>query len=102
MPRNIDDLFSPVSEGTRFSVRAKPRSRSFRIAISDQIVIHCKNPPERGRANREILKQLSKLLNRRVRIVSGYNSRSKILLAESIKPEEVKEILLANQSESLA
>jgi len=96
---NIDDLLLPVPNGTQLSVVVKPRSKSFRIVISDQIVINCRSPPERGRANREIQKELSRLFNQRVRIISGHKSRSKLLLVESIESEKVKEILLATQPE---
>ena len=99
MPRNIDDLLLPVPNGTRLSVVVKPRSKAFSILISDQIVINCRSPAKKGRANREVLGELSRVFNRRVRIISGHKSRSKMILVESMKSEKVREILRATQRE---
>jgi len=99
LPQTIDDLFPPDPGGTRIRIEAKPKSKSFRITISDKIIINCRSPPEKGKANKEILKELSKIFDRRVRILSGHRSKSKTILVEAIKPETARNILFdLNQS----
>jgi uncharacterized protein (TIGR00251 family) len=62
------------------SVRFSPDGR---IDVSgDEISISIKSPPERGRANRELVKKLAALFGvseDRVRIISGLASRKKIV-----------------------
>ena len=95
MPERNDDLLTPSPNGTLIRAKIKPRSRSFRILISDQqISIECKSPPEKGKANREIIKELQRLTKHKVKIISGHNSKRKTILFESMKPEEAKQILL--------
>jgi len=50
--------------------------------IGDQIAISIKSQPERGRANKELLKKLAAhfgVSEERVRIISGLTSRKKIV-----------------------
>ncbi|HKZ61828.1 MAG TPA: DUF167 domain-containing protein [Nitrososphaera sp.] len=62
------------------SVRFSPDGR---INVSgDEISISIKSPPERGRANRELVKKLAAhfgVSEDRVRIISGLASRKKIV-----------------------
>ena len=97
MIQNSGDSFQSSSKGTIIKVRAKPRSEAFKILISDEILIHCVSPAEKGKANREILRQLSRLFKHKVRIVSGQSSKEKLILIESIGSEEARKILLAHE-----
>ena len=47
--------------------------------INGLIKIAVKAPAEGGKANRELVKFLTKLLNRNVKIISGFTSKQKIL-----------------------
>ena len=96
LPERIDDLLTPSPNGTVITAKIRPGSRFFRVLISDQqIIFECRNPPEKGKANREIIKELKRLTKYRVRIISDHNSKRKTLLFESIRPEEAREILPA-------
>ena len=95
MAQDSDKLFLPSSEGIVIEVRVKPRSEAFNILISDEIVIYCVSPAEKGKANREILKKLSRLFKHKVRLISGQSSKKKLFLIESIRSQEAREILLA-------
>ena len=70
------------SERMRYSVSVR-FSPDGRIDVSgDEISISIKSPPERGRANRELVKKLAALFGvseDRVRIISGLASRKKIV-----------------------
>lgn len=100
MRHDILGSLSASSYGTLVRVKTRPRSRSFKIVpICDHIMVDCKNPPEKGKANREMLRKMSGLFHHRTRIVSGHRSRTKVILIEMMDPGEVMEILSAIQSE---
>lgn len=71
----------------RFSVIAKPNSAKNEIKGFDEkkraYIISIKEPADKGKANAELVRFLSKELKCRVRIVSGYSSRHKVV--EKIK-----------------
>ncbi|MCI0563575.1 MAG: DUF167 domain-containing protein [Nitrososphaera sp.] len=55
-----------------------PGSKRFSITVKNgRIRIALKNPPENNRANIELVRELSSLTGRSVRILSGHNSRKK-------------------------
>jgi uncharacterized protein len=66
----------------RYSVSVR-FSSDGRIEVSgDEIAISIKSPPERGKANRELVKKLAAYFNvdeGRVRIISGLTSRKKLV-----------------------
>jgi len=75
-------------------VYVKPRSREFKIVVeADEIVVHCREDPVGGRVNRELVKELSRLLGRRVELVSGVSSRQKRLLVRDALKSEVESAL---------
>ncbi|PXF52221.1 MAG: hypothetical protein C4B56_06700 [Candidatus Methanophagaceae archaeon] len=46
------------------------------------LIVRVKEPPIKGKANKAVVKLLSRYFNARVRIVSGTNSRRKIVAIE--------------------
>ena len=72
-----------VKDGVILEAYVKPKSRQFSIEFKDnEIVIRCTEPPVKGKANKEIEKELSKLFKTKARIISGHkqtilNLRSK-------------------------
>jgi len=66
----------------QYSVSVRFSSDGQLEVIGDQIAISIKSQPERGRANKELLKKLAAhfgVSEERVRIVSGLTSRKKIV-----------------------
>jgi uncharacterized protein (TIGR00251 family) len=83
-----------TAQGTLIEVHVKPRSEQFEIAVEeDELLVFCRESPVKGRVNRELTKELSRLFKRRVRILSGFRSRQKTLLIENARIQEVNEIL---------
>ena len=66
----------------RYSVSVR-FSSDGRIEVSgDEIAVSIKSPPERGKANRELIKKLAEhfgVAESRVRIISGTTSRKKLV-----------------------
>ncbi len=55
-----------------------PKSKKFSIVQKDgKIKVHLKSAPEHNKANLELIKELSKLFNCQVRIISGLKSKAK-------------------------
>ena len=83
-----------TKDGTIIEVYVKPKSKDFSIELTnDEIIVHCTEPPARGRANREIEKKLSKIFKANVTIIAGCTSQTKRLLIRGLKFEKVKCIL---------
>jgi uncharacterized protein (TIGR00251 family) len=83
-----------TSSGVVITVHVKPNSRQFRIAVeSDELVVFCREAPVKGRVNRELTKELSRLFQRRAEILSGLASRQKRVLIRDISTETVNEIV---------
>ena len=76
-------------------VHVKPRSRDFRIEVEeDEIVVFCKEKLVKGKANKELIKEFSRLFNRQVKLVSGFTSEQKNLLIKNAEKSKVKRVLL--------
>jgi uncharacterized protein (TIGR00251 family) len=66
----------------RYSVSVRFSSEEKLTVSGSEITISLKSAPERGRANAELMKRLSKHFNvdrGRIRIVSGFSSRKKVV-----------------------
>lgn len=83
-----------TEQGVVLNVYVKPDSREFRIEIEDdELVVHCRETPVKGKVNRELVKELSRLFKRRIEIVSGFTTKQKKVLIKDSSLEEVSRIL---------
>ena len=84
-----------TERGLLVEVFVKPRSKQFKIvADQDQIVVHCREDPVRGKVNKELVKGFAKLFRRDVKLVSGFTSRQKMLLIKGADKVEVEKVLM--------
>jgi hypothetical protein len=87
-----------TKEGATLEVFAKPKSRVFKVVIeADEIVVFCREEPIEGRANKEMMTELSKLFHRKVELVSGFSSRQKRFFVRGADKGEVEKVLLHKQ-----
>jgi hypothetical protein len=68
----------------KINVKAKPSAREEKVEKIDEnnFIVSVKEPPEKGKANEAIRNALAvyfKIASARVKIVSGYSSRNKII-----------------------
>ena len=85
---------SETRDGVVIKVFVKPHSPKFSIEIDgDEIVVHCTEEPVKGKVNKEIIKELTKLLHAKVELVSGLTSKQKQLLVCGIEKAKVEELL---------
>jgi len=84
-----------TEKGLILEVYVKPRSKGFRIMVEgDEIVVHCSEEPVGGRANRELVKELSRLFGKKVELVSGSSSKQKTLLIKDAEKSEIERVLM--------
>jgi uncharacterized protein (TIGR00251 family) len=87
-----------VKDGVILEVNVKPRSREFKIAIEDdEIVVFCVEEPVKGKVNKELMKEFSRLFHRKVELVSGFTSKEKKLLIRELEKSDVERVLLSKQ-----
>ncbi|MDH5267896.1 MAG: DUF167 family protein [Candidatus Bathyarchaeota archaeon] len=82
-----------ASQGTILEIRVKPKSRQFRMKLNDELVIFCRETPVKGRVNKELVKQLSRLFKKEVEIISGFTSKQKKVLVRDAEVKEVEKLL---------
>ncbi len=83
-----------TKDGMILEVHVKPRSREFRIEIeADEITVHCREEPFRGKVNKELVKEFTKILHKDVELVSGFTSSNKRLLIRNTKKQDVERVL---------
>lgn len=82
-----------ISKGVVLEIKVKPKANKFEIQRNDEIIVFCKETPVKGRVNRVVEKELTKLFKKNAAIVSGFASRKKTVLIEKANVEEVKRVL---------
>jgi uncharacterized protein (TIGR00251 family) len=83
-----------TKDGLILEVLVKTRSKAFGINVEkDEILVLCMEEPTKGKANREIVKEFSRVFHKRVELVSGFSSRQKKLLIKDAKKGDVDFIL---------
>ena len=60
-------------------IKVIPNSKTEEIIEADPLIIRVKEPPTKGKANKAVVKLLSRYFSANVRIVSGATSRTKIV-----------------------
>jgi uncharacterized protein (TIGR00251 family) len=86
-----------TEEGVFLDVHVKPNSKIFQINVEgDELVVSCREAPVKGKVNKELLKQFSRLFECKVELVSGFTSRQKRFLLSGIGAEEVNQILASS------
>jgi uncharacterized protein (TIGR00251 family) len=83
-----------TKDGVLLDVHVKPKSSSFKIIVEgDDIIVYCSEEPQRGRVNRELVKELARLFHKKVALVSGFASKDKRLLVRNAAKSEVEQVL---------
>ncbi len=83
-----------LENGIMIKVKVKPNSLKFKIEEKDnRIIIHCKSPPEKNQANREIIEKLEKLTGKKVKIGRGLTSKKKSIIIHNITEKDFREMI---------
>ncbi len=77
----------------RLKIKVIPKASRNRVLIKEgRVVVYVTAPPEKGKANREVLKLLKRLTGVRVEIVSGEKAREKVIRFPLEKDEFIRRI----------
>jgi uncharacterized protein len=80
-----------TGEGVIISIFVKPNSPKFKIELDGgEVVVYATEEPERGKVNKEILKELTKLFHIQVEFVSGMTSKQKVLLLRGANKAQIE------------
>lgn len=78
-------------------IEVSPRSSKFEISRYNpwrrRLEVKLKSPPSKGKANRELIREFSRILSRDVEIIKGIKSRNKTIKIKGIKETEFREKL---------
>jgi uncharacterized protein (TIGR00251 family) len=84
-----------TKEGSVLEVCVKPNSKEFKIVVEgDEIIVFCREEPVKGKVNKELTKEFSRLFHKEVELVSGFTSRQKRVLIRGVGRSDVAHILL--------
>jgi hypothetical protein len=87
-----------TKKGLILEVLVKPSSKEFKVDVKgDEIIIYCREEPVRGKVNKELIKEVSKLFRKKVELVSGFTSKQKRLLVSGVSRNEAERVLLGKQ-----
>jgi uncharacterized protein (TIGR00251 family) len=94
MPVRVRDITTPV----RLRVRVVPGARRTEVVgrLGDTWKVRVHAPPERGRANDEVVGLLARTLGVRrssVRIASGHRTGDKVVVVDYVTLEEAERLL---------
>ena len=95
----VSDFFSPTRQGYILKLHVVPGSRQTTVAglHGDRLKVKVASPPEKGRANRELLEFLARSLKvplQDLHLTSGAASRAKVVAVHDLSPD-LKSRLLA-------
>ncbi len=83
-----------TKEGTLLLIHVQPKAKKNSIEGIDEwrgrLKVKIKAPPVDGKANKEVVRFLSKLLGAEVEIAKGETSREKDLLVRGLGAEDVR------------
>jgi uncharacterized protein len=83
-----------TKDGTIITIYVKPNSAKFNIEREgDEILVYAIGQPEKGKVNKEIIKEVSNFFGFKVEIVSGLTSRQKILFLSGATKEQIENTL---------
>ena len=83
-----------TKDGVVIEVYVKPNSQKFGFTVEgNEIVVRCTEEPVKGKVNKELIKELTRLFHTQVELVSGATSKQKKLLIKNLGKSEAECLL---------
>ena len=83
-----------TKDGVIITIFVKPNSPKFKVELDgNEIIVHSTEEPVKGKVNKEIIKEFTKLLHTKVEIVSGATSKQKKLRIKGVERKEIEHLL---------
>ncbi len=71
-----------ILESKILRIRVVPNARKDKIVEGKPLTIRVRAPAEKGKANKAVIKLLSKYFGKKVKIISGFRTRDKVVEIE--------------------
>jgi uncharacterized protein (TIGR00251 family) len=85
-----------TENGAIIEVFVKSNAQRFDLAVDeDEIMVFCTEQPVKGKVNKELVKEFSKLFHTKVELVSGLTSKQKRLFIKGVTKNEAEQLLRA-------
>jgi uncharacterized protein (TIGR00251 family) len=85
---------SENKDGVIITVFVKPNAPKFKIELDgDEIMVYSTEEPVKGKVNKEIIKEFSKLLHAKVELASGFTSKQKQLFVKGMDKSQAEKLL---------
>jgi uncharacterized protein (TIGR00251 family) len=87
---------SETQDGVILKVFVKPNSTKFSVEMDgDEIIVRSTEEPVKGKVNKEIIKELTKLLHAKVELAAGFTSKQKQFFVKGIDKQHAEQLLQA-------
>ena len=91
------NAITPTKDGVLLNIEVSPKSDKFRITgynhWRESVEVKIKALPQKGKANKEIITEFSKITKTAVEIISGHKSHHKTLKIYNITEDNMIKIL---------
>ncbi len=85
---------SEIKGGVILTIFVKPNSAKFKVEFDgNEIVVHSTEEPVKGKVNKEIIKEFTKLLQAKVEFAAGLTSKQKQLFVVGITKQHAENLL---------
>ena len=83
-----------TKDGVSITIFVKPNSSKFKIEFDGtEIVVYSTEEPIKGKVNKEIIKEFTKLLHAKVELTSGFTSKEKHFSVKGISKQKAEQFL---------
>ena len=83
-----------TKDGVSITIFVKPNSPIFKIDFDGtEIVVYSTEEPIKGKVNKEIIKEFTKLFHSKVELTLGFTSKEKQLFVKGVKKQHVEQLL---------
>ena len=83
-----------TKDGVSITIFVKPNSPIFKIEFDGtEIVVYSTEEPIKGKVNKEIIKEFTKLFHSKVELASGIASKEKQLFVKGMEKQQVEWLL---------
>jgi uncharacterized protein (TIGR00251 family) len=83
-----------TKDGVSLTIFVKPNAPKFKIEFDgSEIVVFSTQEPIKGKVNKEIIKEFTKLLHTKVELTSGLTSKEKQLFVKGMGKQQIEQRL---------
>jgi uncharacterized protein len=83
-----------TKDGVTLKVFVKPNSPKFKIEFDGtEIVVYSTEEPIKGKVNKEIIKEFTKIFHSKVELALGFTSKEKQLFIKGMEKQHVERLL---------